>query len=170
MKVVIAIDDSPNSHHMLDLVGRRHWSSGTEFKIVHVLEPISTKEWAGDGWLGMHKELTRRRHKYAEQLCSEARLKLEKHVPNAIVHFEIREGRPQAEIIFAATEWDANKIVIGAHSREVCPHNQLGSVSRGVAERSSCSVEILRPCVKPHHERVMTTNVAPARTTLCEIE
>jgi nucleotide-binding universal stress UspA family protein len=144
MKVVVAIDDSPQSQHMLDLIVRREWANDTEFKVVHVVEPLNASDWSGDGWMEMQHDVLRRRHKGAEKLCSDARHKLESHIPTSIVHYEVREGNPKAEIVYAATQWDANKVIIGAHSREVCPHNSLGSVSRSVAEQSSCTVEIIR--------------------------
>lgn len=144
MKVLIALDDSPYSQHLLELVCRRRWAPGTEFKILHVVEPLTMADWAGEGWAAMHHELSQRRQKYAEKLLADARHKIEKHVPAAIVHYEITEGRPQLEIVLAASQWQAAKILMGAHSREICPHNLLGSVSRGVAERSPCTVEIIR--------------------------
>ncbi len=144
MKVVIAIDDSAYSQHLLDHVSRRVWATDTEFKIVHVLEPMQTTDLAGNGWIELEEEINKRRHSYAEKLCTEARHKLQNAVGGSIVHYEIREGSPHREIVFAASAWEANKILLGAHSRAICPHNSTGSVSRNVAERAICSVEIVR--------------------------
>lgn len=153
MKVVIALDHSPKSQHMLDLICRRHWAPDTQFKIVHVVEPLDPNEASGNGWMELQQNLIHRRHLHAEKLCCDARSRLASHVPASIVHYEVREGDPDTQIIFSATEWDANKIIIGSCSRDVCPHNQLGSVSRAVAERSSCSVEIIRSHPARQHSK-----------------
>lgn len=144
MRVVIALDDTPYSRHLLDLVCRRHWAPDTEFKLVHVVEPLCVSEWTPEDMANLQDELNHRREKIAEKLLSDARHRIEKKFPEARVHFELRHGRPATEIVRAATDWAADSILLGAHSREICPHNLLGSVSRGVAERSPCSVEIIR--------------------------
>lgn len=144
MKVVIALDDSPYAQHVLDLVCKRHWHQDTEFRIVHVMEPLPVADWAGEDMPELEQELRERRQKHAEKVCGDARHRLERHFPDARVHFEIRHGSPKTEIILSATEWEANRILIGAHGRGVCPHNLLGSVSRSVAEQAPCTVEILR--------------------------
>lgn len=161
MKVLVAIDDSHYSHHVVDAICRRRWAPDTEFKIVHVLEPLSMSDWSTEsGWKEMQQDIVHRRKNFAEKLCADARHKIENHVPGSIVHFEIREGNPQAQIVRAASEWEASKILIGAHSRDVCPHNLLGGVSRSVAERSQCSVEIVRTPAARHkkqeHEKSST--------------
>ncbi|MBX9568854.1 MAG: universal stress protein [Candidatus Obscuribacterales bacterium] len=141
MKVVIAMDDSVYSRDMLHLICRRHWPQDVQFKIVTVIEPIPA--FAHDEE-ALALEIKKRRDKYSEKLCTDARHFVEQHIPGAIVHFEIREGVPSREILLAAAEWEANKILIGAHGHGICPHNLLGSVSRTVAERAMCTVEIIR--------------------------
>lgn len=147
MKVIVALDDSPYAQHVVELIGRRHWPQDTEFKLLHVIEPLVIDDWAEEDWPEMAQELERRRQKHAEKICADARHRIEKHIPDARVHFEIRHGNPKTQIVLAATDWEANRILIGAHGRGVCPHNLLGSVSRSVAEHSPCSVEIIRPKV-----------------------
>jgi nucleotide-binding universal stress UspA family protein len=144
MKVLVAIDDSHYSKHLLHAICKRHWPADTSFKILNVLEPFSLSEWNGTAGKAMEKEIDIRRHHHAERLCSNARHEIEQHIPDAIVHFEVRTGKVDSEIIDAAAEWEAGKIIIGAHGRSVCPHNLLGSVSRRVAETAQCSVEIIK--------------------------
>lgn len=155
MKVVIALDDSPYSKHMLDLICRRKWHPDTEFKLVHVIEPFDDDSWAVDAWTNIKHDVVVRRHKMAEHMLTEARHKIMEHVPDAIVHFEVREGKPHREIVLAAADWDAHKVLVGAHGRDVCPHNALGSVSRHVAEQAPCVVEVVRP-----HQQAKTLSTA----------
>lgn len=141
MKVVVALDDSVYSKEMLHAICRRRWSQDVQFKILSIIEPIPAFAHEEEG---LSIEIKKRRHAYVEKFCSEARHYIEQHVPGAIVHFEVREGKPSNEIILAASQWEANKILIGAHGHGICPHNLLGSVSRSVAERAKCTVEIVR--------------------------
>ncbi|MBX9686781.1 MAG: universal stress protein [Candidatus Obscuribacterales bacterium] len=158
MKVVVALDDSPYSRHLLDLVCRRHWAPDTEFKLVHVLEDLKMDEWGGENWNELYQDLDARRHHFAEKLLSDARHKVEQHVPGSIVHYEIRKGRPHFEIVLAAADWDANKILMGAHGRGVCPHNLLGSVARNVSEHAPCTVEVIKvPFKSAEHKETVGT-------------
>lgn len=154
MKVVIALDDSPYSNHVLDMVCRRHWPEDVEFKLLHVLAPIDLGNWVEVEMPQVQSELKERRQKHAEKLCGDARHRLEHRVADARVHFEIRHGNPKNEIIKTATDWEANRILIGAHGHNVCPHNLMGSVSRAVAEHAPCSVEIIKikSCANTRHE------------------
>jgi nucleotide-binding universal stress UspA family protein len=154
MKVVIALDDSPYSAHVLDVVCRRHWPEDVEFKILHVLAPIDLGSWADEEMPQIQSEIKQRRMKHAEKFCADARHKMEKRIPDARVHFEIRQGSPKSEILKAATDWESSRILIGAHGHNVCPHNLMGSVSRAVAEQAPCSVEIVKvkSCTSTRHE------------------
>lgn len=78
------------------------------------------------------------------QLCSKIRKHIEAGVPGCVVHTEVRKGQPKSTIIGAAVEWEANRIMVGAHGHRTCPHNLMGSVSKAVAEHAPCSVEIVR--------------------------
>lgn len=161
MKIVIALDDSPYSHHVLDLVCRRHWPQDTEFKILHVVEPLEVTDWIGEEWPEMQVEIGRRRERHAEKFCADARHRIEKHFPDSRVHFEVRFGNPKREIVLAATEWEANRILIGAHGHDVCPHNLIGSVSRSVAEQAPCTVEIIRTGLPAHRKTEHQTTKKP---------
>lgn len=152
MKIVVALDDSPYAHHIIDLICRRHWPQDVEFKLLHVIEPIDLEDWQEEEWNEMAQEVQKRRQHHAEKICADARHRIEEHIPDARVHFEIRHGNPKNQIVAAAADWEANHILMGAHGRGVCPHNLLGSVSRSVAERSTCSVEIIRPKTRLHDE------------------
>lgn len=150
MKVLVAIDDSPYSRHVIQHVLKRQWPMDTEFKIVTVLEDIEEplevlEEYA---FTRTMEEIQHKRESCARQLCTSVMQKLTS-VPFTHAHFEVRKGKPVSEILRAATDWQANKILIGAHGRGLCPHGFLGSVSRAVTERAHCTVEVVRECSKP---------------------
>lgn len=144
MKVLVGIDDSPYSRHVVDTVLKRHWLADTQFKIVTVLEPPYIGDEDDIAWKEQLKSLRTRRHEHMTRLCSEIRDRLEQHIPTAKAHFEIRDGDPKVEIIDAAVDWPADQILVGAHGRNICPHFLLGSVSKTIAAHAPCSVEIVR--------------------------
>lgn len=147
MKVLLAIDDSPCSRAMIKTVAARRWPVGTEFKILTVVEKIAPHSSAA--WKRLGQTARAKLDLAASEHCQATRHLLESHVPGSIVHFEIRHGQAQEEIITAAAQWSADKIVLGAHGKDICPRFMLGSVSRSVVSRAQCSVEIIRSEISP---------------------
>lgn len=150
MKVLIAIDDSPYSKHIVDAVMKQHWQPGTCFKLLTVLEmlcasPEEIEEFDADKALA---KIYERRWNHAQSLCEREVQKLQESFPEANVEYEIKEGSARKEIINIAVQWNAEKIYVGAHGMDVCPRNLLGSVSTYVAAHAPCSVEIIRPLVR----------------------
>lgn len=145
MKVLIAIDDSPYSKHVIDAARKRRWPRDTEFRIVTVVEPIANEQETLEEveFTSTLEQLEKRRVESARKLCISAAERL-RTIPDGIVHFDIRSGKPVSQILNSAIEWPATKILIGAHGRGLCPHGFLGSVSRTVSERAGCSVEVIR--------------------------
>lgn len=144
MKVIIAVDDSPYSMNVVDAVLHRQWPKGTQFKVLTVVEPVCCDEDAEPEIVNLISDLTERRKKSSIRLGERIRHRIEYAFPEMSVHVEIREGLPRTEIINAAVDWSADKILLGAHGKDVCPHNLIGSVSRSVALQSPCSIEIIR--------------------------
>lgn len=148
MKVIIAIDDSPYSKQVVGTLIKRHWPAHMSFKILTVLEPLPTSGYDFDhsaAFAETLQEIDKHRHEAAEHFCQEVRHRIEAEIPNAIAHYEIREGLPRTEIINSAVDWMADAIMLGAHGKDVCPHNLLGSVSRAIVNHAPCSVEVIRP-------------------------
>jgi nucleotide-binding universal stress UspA family protein len=52
----------------------------------------------------------------------------------------VRVGNPAAEIISVASEWDADLIVMGTHSRGSLAHLLLGGTTEAVLRRAPCPV------------------------------
>lgn len=144
MKVLVAIDDSPYSERVIEKVAKRHWAKDTEFKILTVVEPVAAEEYGQGKWADVISSVSERRKESAKHLCQKARAEIEKHVPSAIAHYEIRQGSARSEIVDAACEWSADRVILGAHGHGICPRFILGSVSAAVAAHAPCSVEIVR--------------------------
>jgi nucleotide-binding universal stress UspA family protein len=142
MKVILAVDESIYSQEVIKTVTEREWPADTEFKILSVLEPL--EDCLGDRFEDMFQGINEKRKKAVDHFGKSIREKVEATIPGARVHFEVRSGNPKTEIINAAVEWCADRIMIGAHGQRGCPHNLLGSVSRSVAGYAPCSVEVVR--------------------------
>lgn len=158
MKVILAVDDSPYSQEVIKTVTEREWPVDTEFKVLTVLEPLDC--CLDESFDDMFQTFKEKRKKAVDHLAQSIREKLEATIPGARVHFEVRSGSPKSEIVGAAVDWCADRIMIGAHGQRGCPHNLLGSVSRAVAGHAPCSVEIVREknqkVSKPRKESVAT--------------
>ncbi len=158
MKVIVALDESPYSNNVIEAVLHKKWPKDTQLKLLTVLEPICCEEDTGPESASLICELRDRRKKACARLCERVRHRIEYALPEVVVHTEIREGLPRTEIVNAAVEWSSDKILIGAHGKDVCPHNLLGSVSRSVASQAPCSIEIIR--AKSHRNQDPMTPAA----------
>ena len=143
MRVIIAIDDSGCSRLAIDAVVNRHWSGSTQFRVIHVVEPIVLQ-------YGMIAP-------QAVELMIEAEQKLKKHGQELIaatvaklqslfsdVTGEVLHGNVSDTIVEDATEWHADLIVIGSHGRTGMDRMFLGSVAEKVINRAPCSVDVVK--------------------------
>jgi nucleotide-binding universal stress UspA family protein len=164
MKVLAAIDDWPYSGQMIDSILKSHFPKNMKFRVVTVLEPLSF--WSnGFGPSEFSTALTQiheRRQQAAKKLCEEVCHKLGNSTKCASVSYEVREGTASTEIVNAAVDWLADKIIIGAHDGDVCPRYLLGSVSRAVVDHAPCSVEIVRTRLHRKRQPVGKAEVASA--------
>jgi nucleotide-binding universal stress UspA family protein len=144
MKILVALDDSPYSQQVIKAIARRKFLLEAQVKLLTVIEPLSESD-AQDEVLSL---INQKRSEAAKHLLEASRKKLTAVVPDANVCFEIRQGRAQEEILSSASQWGANLILVGAHGHGICPTHhgldRVGTVSRGVAQRASCSVEVIR--------------------------
>ena len=147
MKILLAIDDSPYSEQVVETILARHWPTSAEFKILVVLESmegVKEEEHLAHA-LDSYAAAQEKRHHAAEHLADKVRKKMHGAIKGVSVHCLVKKGQPADEILSVAHEWGADTIILGAHGKDVCPHNLLGSVSHAVAKNANCTVEIVRP-------------------------
>lgn len=144
MKAIIAIDDTPMSTELLNALLSRQWPRNTQVKVLTVLPPICIPA-DGPRFEDALNRIINERKMRAGHFCERVRSRILTKDPQLIVHFDIREGAPAAEIINAAVEWSADKIYVGCHGKDFASDYPLGSVSQTVAIYAPCSVEIVRP-------------------------
>ncbi|MCC6981016.1 MAG: universal stress protein [Candidatus Melainabacteria bacterium] len=152
MKVIIAVDESAYGKKIIETIAHRQWQPDTAFRIISVVEPVSWDEVENENWAGLSKSMFEKRKKNATDLCLELKKILETQHPDCTVHVDVREGNPRKEILGAAIDWMADKILIGAHGHDLCDRFVWGGVSRAVATAAPCSVEIVRPYTRRSKE------------------
>ncbi len=143
MRVIIAVDGSTASKDTIAAVIGRYWAPGTNFKILAVIpfhfvdDDLSDEEYAAAEKLYLkRKSLIAARSRRYQRL-------LEQALPHCSVHIQFKEGNPAPEIIKVASEWTAEKLVVGRYQTDTCNRCVWGSVSRAVALRAPCSVDIV---------------------------
>ena len=143
MKILLAIDESKSSQAAVRSVATLAWPSGTEVKVLNVVEPASLllgREMSGPDpefetvWKALREQ--------AKALVAKATEALRK--PGLNVTPALEEGDPKSKILDLAKEWHADLIVVGSHGRKGLDRFLLGSVSDAVARHAHCSVEIVR--------------------------
>jgi len=158
MKVIVAIDQSDNWKQVIDAVTKRRWHQDTSFRILTVIEPLQW-ERACIAESEIAHEVGLRRQKHASQILLEAKKIIENTVSGASVHVELRQGSPRNEIVMAATDWMADKILVGAHGH--APNRLFsGSVSHAVAQNAQCSVELIRLIDAPVKDTARAGDIA----------
>lgn len=146
IRVFLALDDSPFSDHVVERIGSRPWKDGTiimcatavptlveymnEAQDTHEIQALETFR---------NKQIADAKV-HLKQVCDLLSTKL----PQATVSFEILQGDPREVVVDAAKHWNADLIVSGCKGKGWVDRVLIGSVSEAIAERSDCSVEVIK--------------------------
>ena len=144
LRLLIAVDNSPDANAAVDAVCSREWPKGTETSLLTVVDTVmevpnpsdpESMKWIEVGDEGNWDQV--------RDLFAPAAQKLR----NAGLHTEvlIERGTPADQIIEEAQSWGADCIFVGAKGTRGIDRLLLGSVSSAVAARAYCSVEVVRP-------------------------
>lgn len=144
MKVIVAIDQSVFAQQVVDSVLRHRWPDDTSFKLLTVVEPGQLEEFGADRWKDLLSAVAEQRDKTAMEVLNNARQLIQSKFPECSVHTEIRRGKARAEIVDSASEWMADKIILGAHGRAPNRLMHPGTVPAAVAQNAHCTVELVR--------------------------
>lgn len=128
IRLVIGMDDSPDSKLAVGAVAARQWPAGSIVELVTAIEP----DYPGPGW---ELERARKVHKEARDALRETGFS---------VSSSIEEADPKHLLVERARELRADGIFVGATGHSFLERFLLGSVSAAVAARAHCSVEVTR--------------------------
>lgn len=146
MKILLAIDGSSFSDEAVKEVARRPWPTGSEVRVVSVVEPPllpTVESWVPpDNYI---EALEKAGEDQARAIIGKAADRITKEQGDKLrVSTAIVRGHPKHAIIDEAEAWEADLIVVGSHGYRGLTKLWLGSVSQAVASHAKCSVEIVR--------------------------
>jgi nucleotide-binding universal stress UspA family protein len=141
MKILLAVDDSKYSQAALQSVLQKVHPEETKVRVLHVLEPILKTQPRSS--YRVYAEMMVQRRQDATEMVKRAAESL-KAVGFKTCSFALGSGIPKVVILDEAKKWGADLIVLGSHGRMGLDRILLGSVSKAVARRAACSVEIVR--------------------------
>ncbi|HVZ39122.1 MAG TPA: universal stress protein [Candidatus Kapabacteria bacterium] len=144
LRLVIGMDDTPDSTAAVEVIARRNWPAGTSVRVVCAVEladlPIGipldydVTQWATEGTMQLRQRM--------EKAGAEAVARL--GAAGLLADLAVREGAASAIILAEARDIGANCIVLGARGHRFLERFLLGSVSLAVARHADCTVEIVR--------------------------
>ena len=134
MKVLLGIDSSDASQHVLAEVANRPWPVPTTFAVVHVADMYGLTRVPG---------LIQESHAQGLALVQAAAEKL--RIADRQASIEVLFGTPRREIAEYARRWNADLIMVGSRGHGAVARLLMGSVAQGVLQTAPCSVEIVRP-------------------------
>jgi nucleotide-binding universal stress UspA family protein len=146
MKVLLAVDGSPCSAWATDEAARLPWPAGSILRVVSAVEPFAPPM----------SESVALPESYFEGIDEAFRANARDAIDGALakpggikgdalkVEAEILRGPAARAILDEAEGWGADLVVVGSHGYGRAKRVLLGSVSRAVASRATCSVEIVR--------------------------
>jgi len=142
LRLIIAIDGSPESGAAVSEVCRRFWHVGTEVRIVAVHEVMVTTNAehiaTGERIYEQINEENLIRLKSATQTATE---KL--HEAGLLTTPIIEEGDPKHVLLAQARAWNADAIFMGARGMSRVEEILLGSVSSAAVAHAPCTVEVV---------------------------
>lgn len=145
VRLLIAVDSSPDSSAAVDAVCHRGWPKGTEVGRVAVVDTVmavstNPSEPSPMKWIEVEDE---KNWDQVREVFEPSAQKLRA----AGLHAEvlIRRGNPADQILEEADTWGADCIFVGARGTRGIDRLLLGSVSSAVSARAHCSLEVVRP-------------------------
>lgn len=148
MKVLLAVDSSTCSECAVEDVCHHRWPPETEIEVVSVAHTrvprILEPTWF---MIALHEEAREEARSAAAACIERAQARLASILPASHVTTTLLEGAPARQIVDEARRWHADLIVVGSHRRTLPGRIVHGSVSKAVARRAPCPVDVV---LAPH--------------------
>ena len=144
MKILLAIDGSPQSEAAIVDVARGSWPDGTAIEILSVIAASALAIDPAIVMAAVYVEQIGERRRRPTMLVNAARDRIEGDAWGVRVTTKIIEGNPKDAILDEAREWGADLIVVGAGGYGGPRRMVLGSVARSVVANAPCSVQVVR--------------------------
>lgn len=133
MKLLLAIDSSSASQHVIAEAAARPWPSGTRFCVLHIVDVLG---------MGRSLAMIDEEKRYGQTLVAAAAEKLVRagHETNT----DVLVGFPRKAVVQYAKEWGADFVMVGSHGQGALSRFLLGSVAQAALHTAPCSVEVVR--------------------------
>ncbi len=145
-RILIAVEDSKNSDKAVRYGYHIAQMLQAKVALIHVIDPPAANTYGAiDPIMGVNPMYIPEINEVQEQISEHLLNRLSSYWTGNKDDLTIinKIGQPKREILTAASEWDADLIVLGTHGRTGFDHFISGSVSEGVARRSVCPVLIV---------------------------
>ena len=145
LRLLIAVDNSPDANAAIAEVSRRAWPAGTQVRLLAVVDTVMAigsdpSQPSEVEWIEVGEEENWDR---VREIFEPAAERLRATGLDAAVM--IRRGNPKQEVVTEAESWEADCVFVGATGTRGFDRLFLGSVSSAVSSRAPCSVEVVRP-------------------------
>lgn len=147
--ILYATDLSKNSAYAFRYAINSAQNHDARIHILHAIDPPATRTWEYvDPFKfdkireGTKKELLNEIKKRLEEFC-QRELKDHPEYLERVASIQVVEGYPAAEILQKATEFNADMVIMGTHSKGTLAHAFLGSVAEAVLNRIKIPVFII---------------------------
>ncbi|HEY6332259.1 MAG TPA: universal stress protein [Blastocatellia bacterium] len=138
MRLLLPTDFSDASEVVLQQAAANQWPSGSEAKILYVLDVgLRLAAWA-EGVQDVEQEMAE-----ARKLADQAAERLSK--AGLKTSAEVVSGHPLAAVPDFARSWKADLVMVGSHGQSALAAFFWGSVAKATVHSAPCSVEIVRP-------------------------
>ncbi len=167
MKVLIAVEDATFGEALADFVVKHQWPPSTDFKVVHVLEPIGIEHLSDVSYLPFLEDVSREAEKVSAALIRHVGLKIRDAFKTTHVEEEVVKGKAREKLLEIAESWPADLVIVGSHGRSGVNRFLLGSVSDAVVSHAPCSVIVIRiPAAKVEESEKEQPSSKPAQMVL----
>lgn len=145
-RLLVALDDSEFSEHVVGRIASRPWAEGTEFLFVTSVPTLT--DYLGE-LQDSHEINTLESLRSQQASAAENRLKdvirlIRTQLPQTAASYEILDGDPREAVVEKAKEWGAGLTITGSKGKNWMDRVLVGSVSEAVAIWSDCSVEVVK--------------------------
>ena len=144
MRILMAVEDEKFGDAMIEFASKHEWPAGSEFKIIHLVEPMMLGSYTAIYPSPLIAEITEQNMTYGSKLVSDMKNRLQSALPTCKVYADVMTESPKYGILTQAKEWKAEMILMGSHGRRGLSRLVLGSVAEAVMSHADCSVTIVR--------------------------
>jgi nucleotide-binding universal stress UspA family protein len=145
MKVLVPVEDPLFAAAMVQLISQHKWPAGSQFIVVHIVEPHLLNESVHLTLGGLIETNQKELIANATKLVNSVAQAINNSHPDAIVSQEVVQAHVKEQIIRMAAQWKADLVIVGTHGRSGFNRFLLGSVSLALTSELKVPMLLVRP-------------------------